>query len=121
MPMTRSNALRDFTLRRLLLMLPTLLGITFLVFLLCQFVPGGPIDQMRMRIAGAEGFGETGAGASQRVSSIDIPARQAFVVEMVGQKDIQNAVALNSLTFNLARIGARDSGQDPRCFCGKPP
>lgn len=42
MPMPRSSALRDYTLRRLLLMLPTLLGITFLVFLLCQFVPGGP-------------------------------------------------------------------------------
>jgi microcin C transport system permease protein len=73
MPVTRSNALRDFALRRLLLMLPTLLGITFLVFLLCQFVPGGPIDQMRMRIAGAGDFGETSSGSSKMSSSIDIP------------------------------------------------
>lgn len=54
-------------------MAPTLLGITFLVFLLCQFVPGGPIDQMRMQIAGAGDFGETAGGSSQRASSIDIP------------------------------------------------
>ena len=70
---SRGHALRSYVIRRLLLILPTLLGITFLVFLLCQFVPGGPIDQMKMRIAGAAAVGEVGAGASRRVSSIDIP------------------------------------------------
>jgi MFS family permease len=34
----------------------------------------------------------------------DLPARQAFVVEMVGPKDVGNAVGLNSATFNSARI-----------------
>ena len=57
---TRAHALRNYSLRRLMLMLPTLLGVTFFVFLLCQFVPGGPIDQMKMRIAGAGDFGEAG-------------------------------------------------------------
>jgi MFS family permease len=38
------------------------------------------------------------------VSAIDTPIRQSFVVEMVGSKDLPNAVALNSTTFNLARI-----------------
>ena len=70
---SRGHALRSYVIRRLLLMLPTLLGITFLVFLLCQFVPGGPIDQMKMRIAGAADVGEVGAGAVHRASSIDIP------------------------------------------------
>jgi MFS family permease len=37
-------------------------------------------------------------------SSIDMPVRQAFVVEMVGRDDLQNAVSLNSATFNTARI-----------------
>jgi MFS family permease len=37
-------------------------------------------------------------------SSLDVPVRQSFVVEMVGPKDLQNAVSLNSVTFNLARI-----------------
>lgn len=35
---------------------------------------------------------------------LDMPTRQAFVVEMVGREDLQNAVALNSSLFNLARI-----------------
>ena len=38
------------------------------------------------------------------VNSIDMPTRQAFVVEMVGREDIGNAVALNSAVFNGARI-----------------
>jgi len=36
--------------------------------------------------------------------AFDLPARQAFLLEMVPREDLQNAVALNSLTFNTARI-----------------
>ncbi len=38
------------------------------------------------------------------VNAFDIPARQAFVVEMVGREDLTNAIALNSSLFNGARI-----------------
>jgi MFS family permease len=38
------------------------------------------------------------------VNSIDMPARQSFVVEMVGSDDVANAIALNSAVFNGARI-----------------
>jgi MFS family permease len=38
------------------------------------------------------------------VNAFDIPTRQAFVVEMVGRKDLPNAIALNSSMFNGARI-----------------
>lgn len=37
-------------------------------------------------------------------SAIDAPARQAFVSELVGQDNISNAVALNSASFNTARL-----------------
>ncbi len=37
-------------------------------------------------------------------SAIDGPARQAFVSELVGQNNISNAVALNSASFNTARL-----------------
>jgi MFS family permease len=36
-------------------------------------------------------------------NAIDTPARLAFVADMVGREDLMNAVALNSLIFNLAR------------------
>ncbi len=38
------------------------------------------------------------------VNAVDMPARQSFVVEMVGSDDVANAVALNSAVFNGARI-----------------
>jgi MFS family permease len=38
------------------------------------------------------------------VNTVDMPARQSFVVEMVGSDDIANGVALNSAVFNGARI-----------------
>ncbi|MDB5107968.1 MAG: AraJ [Candidatus Binatus sp.] len=38
------------------------------------------------------------------VSSFDMPGRQAFVVEMVGREDLPNAIALNSMIFNGARM-----------------
>ena len=38
------------------------------------------------------------------VNAIDTPARLAFVVDMVGRDDLMNAVALNSLVFNVARV-----------------
>jgi hypothetical protein len=37
-------------------------------------------------------------------NAFDMPARQAFVVEMVGRDDLMNAVALNSMQFNAARV-----------------
>lgn len=37
-------------------------------------------------------------------NALDAPARQAFVMEMVGPKDVPNAVALNSSTFQLTRL-----------------
>jgi MFS family permease len=37
-------------------------------------------------------------------NAFDIPARQAFLVEMVGKEDLMNAIALNSSMFNGARV-----------------
>ena len=38
------------------------------------------------------------------VNAFDMPIRQAFVVELVGRRDVANAVALNSAVFNGTRI-----------------
>lgn len=37
------------------------------------------------------------------VNTIDMPARQAFLIEMVGKDDLMNAIAVNSSIFNAAR------------------
>lgn len=38
------------------------------------------------------------------VNAFDIPARQSFVVEMVGKTDLMNAIALNAAIMNVSRV-----------------
>jgi len=38
------------------------------------------------------------------INAVDLPARQSFVVELVGREDMSNAIALNSAAFNTARV-----------------
>ncbi|MDD8017926.1 MAG: MFS transporter [Bacteroidota bacterium] len=38
------------------------------------------------------------------INAFDIPIRQSFIVELVGKENLTNAIALNSATFNMARI-----------------
>jgi microcin C transport system permease protein len=90
-----------YILKRLLLMIPTLLGIIFLTFVVIQFVPGGPVEQMvsqlQGRNSGGEGAATGGAGYrgrqgvdAARVEEIkklygfDKPAHERFV-QMLGQ------------------------------------
>ncbi len=36
-------------------------------------------------------------------NTIDMPARQSFIIELVGREDLMNAIGLNSAIFNAAR------------------
>jgi len=38
------------------------------------------------------------------VNVVDNPARQTFVLEMVGREDLPNAVSLNSVVMNTSRV-----------------
>ncbi len=38
------------------------------------------------------------------INTIDMPTRQAFVIELVGREDLQNAVSLNTVVMNGARV-----------------
>ncbi|HEX5396450.1 MAG TPA: MFS transporter, partial [Candidatus Limnocylindria bacterium] len=38
------------------------------------------------------------------VSAVEMPVRQAFAAELVPREDLVNAIALNSATFNAARV-----------------
>src|SRR6202043_1637310 len=43
-----------YIVRRILLMLPTLLGILFVSFVVVQFAPGGPVDRVIAQLSGAD-------------------------------------------------------------------
>jgi len=44
------------------------------------------------------------AAAAGTINLFDVPARQSFVIEMVGRQDLMNAIALNSSVFNGAAV-----------------
>jgi len=88
-----------YILKRLLLMLPTLLGVLLLTFVVIQFVPGGPVEQYLAEAragagrAGAEGGsiyrGAQGVDAERleeikKLYGFDKPAPQRFA-QMLGQ------------------------------------
>lgn len=65
-----------YIIRRLLLMIPTLLGITIVVFALIQFVPGGPVEELisKVRAVSSEG----GADATKRISEQELENIKAY-------------------------------------------
>jgi len=73
-----------YILKRLLLIIPTLLGILLLTFVVIQFVPGGPVEQMvaqlQGRDTGGEGAAASGAGyrGRQGVDATRIAEIRAF-------------------------------------------
>jgi microcin C transport system permease protein len=93
----------SYVLKRLLLMLPTLFGILLITFVIIQFVPGGPVEQMVAQFQGYQagvegpggGGGEGGYRGRQGVDAarveeirklygFDKPAPERFV-EMIGR------------------------------------
>ena len=62
--------MRDYFIRRLLLIPPTLLGISIMVFAITRLAPGGPLEQamMQMQQVSEEGGGGRGSGSEQSLS-----------------------------------------------------
>jgi len=96
----------SYVLQRLLLMIPTLFGILLITFVVIQFVPGGPVEQMVAQLqgrdaAGGEAGGRATGGAMgtyrgrqgvdaakveeiKKLYGFDKPAHERFV-QMLGQ------------------------------------
>ena len=63
----------NYFLRRVGLMVPTFLGITFVCFALCQVVPGGPVEQA---LAKMRGMGAAEAGRSPHAGAAVSPEQR---------------------------------------------
>lgn len=77
-----------YTLRRLLLIIPTLLGIMVINFLLVQLAPGGPIEQIIAQVQG------TAVDATARIGGTgggDIQGQQALNKEQLTRTDAANS------------------------------
>src|SRR5687768_14870815 len=91
----------SYVLKRLLLMIPTLFGILLITFVVIQFVPGGPVEQMVAQFQGFESGAEGPAAAEagyrgrqgvdavrveeiKKLYGFDKPPHERFV-QMIGQ------------------------------------
>jgi microcin C transport system permease protein len=101
---SRGEALRDYVVRRLLLMIPTFIGITLVTFLILQVVPGGQIDQLRMSLAGARGGGEGGGGAGAARIQLEIPDAQLAELEAYYGFDKPIPVAYGEWLWKTVRL-----------------
>ena len=74
-----------YILKRLLLMIPTLLGVLLLTFVVIQFVPGGPVEQYLAEAkAGAGGGGAEGGGLAYRGAQGVDPKRLEQIKQLYG-------------------------------------
>jgi microcin C transport system permease protein len=78
----------SYVLKRLLLFIPTLLGVLLVTFLVIQFVPGGPVEQYlaEAKTAGAGGGGggfESGGGSYRGNQGVD-PKRLEQIKALYG-------------------------------------
>src|SRR5205823_1602161 len=76
------------------LLLWTQTALLFLAVLLALVALTDPVPWQLLAVTAAAGV----------VQAIDLPARLAFVTDMVAREDVINAVALNSVLFNCARV-----------------
>src|SRR5258708_25689337 len=67
----------SFIMNWLLLMIPRLLGVLLITFIVIQFVPGGPVEQMVAQLQGRDaGGGEAGGRAGAAAPGAGYRGRQ---------------------------------------------
>ncbi len=70
--------MRAYTIRRLLLIVPTLFVLTILVFLSVRFLPGDVIGAMQSRLEVAGGYAEIDRAAVERILGLDVPVHVQY-------------------------------------------
>jgi microcin C transport system permease protein len=100
-----------YILKRLLILIPTLLGVMTLSFIITQFVPGGPVDHILATIDSENGRGGNGDGIATG-STFNYSARNGITPKQIDQltnlygfdKPLHErffSTIKNLLTFNL--------------------
>jgi len=111
----------NYVIRRLFLMIPTFIGATFLVFIILQMAPGGPLEKtiMQIQMGGVQGGGEGGSSSSasssgtgtllpkralkelERFYGFDKPIWQRYLIWLgVWKREIKH----RNITFKIGEI-----------------
>ena len=81
----------SYILRRLILIIPTLFGIILINFMLIQFVPGGPIEQILSEIQGKDNVFDSIAGSMENTnvqSLLDEKTNNSFSEKYIGARGL---------------------------------
>jgi len=75
----------SYILKRLLILVPTLVGVITLTFVVTQFVPGGPVEQALMALEqdGSQGAESSGGGVAAYSAGRGLDARQVRQLEVL--------------------------------------
>ena len=79
--------MRDYFIRRFLLIFPTLLGISLLVFMLIRLAPGGPVQRDLQQMMGAAASEGSGAAGMRESEGLSITPPQLFEIEEKHRRD----------------------------------
>ncbi|MBT4255201.1 MAG: ABC transporter permease [Gammaproteobacteria bacterium] len=106
--------MRDYFIRRLMLIPPTLVGVTIIVFLITRLVPGGPIERAIMEAQLAGGSSRSTAGQNMALSEdqldrlkeyygFDKPVLQSYVdwVSKVARGDLGTSYRYNQPVWDV--------------------
>ena len=79
--------MRDYFIRRFLLIFPTLLGISLLVFMLIRLAPGGPVQRDLQQMMGASASEGGGASGMRESEGLAVTPPQLFEIEEKHRRD----------------------------------
>ncbi len=100
--------MRDYLIRRLLLIVPTLIGVTIIVFAITRLVPGGPLERAIME---SQQF--SAAGASSQVAGADMALSEAQLDKLKEYYGLDKPV-LESYVDWLGKVVQGDLGESYR-------
>ncbi len=102
-----------YFLRRFLLIIPTFIGITLVVFVIMHFVPGGPVERQILRFQMAAAGG--GEGASAMRAGVEIPEEAIAEIRRYYGFDKPVHIRYGMWLWNVLRLDLGNSYvyQDP--------
>jgi microcin C transport system permease protein len=100
--------MRDYFIRRLLLIVPTLIGVTIIVFAITRLVPGGPLERAIME---SQQF--SAAGASSQAAGADMALSEAQLNKLKEYYGLDKPI-LESYVDWLGKVVQGDLGESYR-------
>ena len=104
----------SYILKRLLLMIPTLLGALTITFIVIQFVPGGPVEQLLAEARAGAAAAKAAATSARR----DIDAKQIEELKKLYGFDKPPLVRYVEMLGNFAALRPRHAASCRTRTCG---